>query len=459
MVAMESVFEFLRALLIWKESTIWQSIFAERLLTGCYEKASEGLFRPNLPHAVAGFVPIDRTDLLFVAFPSGLVSSSAAWEKARLKLLKMKTRGDETVPGPEKGLFLEDPAEIATFQESLKRWFVSCGRDYPWRRTRDPYAILVSEAMLQQTRIATVLGRGYYTRWLAAFPGWAELARASEQEVLKQWEGLGYYNRARNLHKAAVIVTRDHCCDLPEDLDALLALPGVGRYTAGAVMSFAFNKKAPIVDGNVSRVLSRVFACPIPIDSPEGLRLAWERAVALTPDLEPRVYNSAVMELGQRICTRATPECPACPVASQCRGRREGRETDFPVKKGSETLTRQEERVILAIREGEVLLAPESGSRRKGLWRLPEISEETSADLEEVLRFAYAITRYHVSMRVFLPVPRTIEAVVADAGGEEGGEARWFALSPESEMPPLGSPYRKALQLFSEIREDLIVNG
>lgn len=383
-----------------------------------------------------------------------------ASEKARLKLFKMKTHGDETVPGPVKAIFLEDPAEIATFQESLTRWFVSCGRDYPWRRTRDPYAILVSEAMLQQTQIATVIGRGYYTRWLAAFPGWEELACASEEEVLKQWEGLGYYNRARNLQKAALIVTREHNGDLPEDLDAILALPGVGRYTAGAVMSFAFNKRAPIVDGNVSRVLSRVFACPIPVDTPEGLRLAWERAEVLTPDLEPRVYNSAVMELGQRICTRTTPDCPACPVASHCRAQQEGRETDFPVKKGGKAVTRQEERVILAIREGSVLLSPESGSRRKGLWRLPEVSEEASADLEEVLRFDYAITRYRVSLRVFLPAPGITGAAVAGAGGsEEEGEARWFALSPDSEMPPLGSPYRKALRLFTEIREDLIVNG
>lgn len=377
-----------------------------------------------------------------------------------MPLFKMKNQAHETVPGSGKGVSVEDRAGIAIFQASLTSWFESCGRDYPWRRTCDPYAILVSEAMLQQTQIATVLGRGYYTRWLAAFPGWAELALASEEEVLKQWEGLGYYNRARNLRKAALIVTRDYGGDLPEDLDAILSLPGVGRYTAGAVMSFAFNKRAPIVDGNVSRVLSRVFACPVPVDSSEGLRLAWERADALTPDREPRVYNSAVMELGQRICSRATPDCPACPVASQCRGRQEGREKDFPVKKGGKTLTRHEERVILAIREGEVLLSPESGSRRKGLWRLPEVSEEASADLEEVLRFDYAITRYRVKLRVFLTAPGTAGVVLPGAGEVgEGGEARWFALSRESGMPPLGSPYKKALRLFSEIREDLIVNG
>lgn len=364
----------------------------------------------------------------------------------------MKDQGDETVRGGDVAGPFADPAELAAYQVALAEWFSACGRDYPWRRTCDPYSILVSEAMLQQTQIATVLGRGYYTRWLEVFPGWAELAAAREEEVLKQWEGLGYYNRARNLQKAAVVVTRDHGGKLPEDLDAILALPGVGRYTAGAVMSFAFNKPAPIVDGNVSRVFSRLFACPVPVDTPKGLRLAWERAGALTPGDEPRVYNSAIMELGQRVCTRRSPDCPACPVASWCRARANGREGAFPVKKGGKAVTEHEERVILAIRERKVLLCPETGSRRKGLWRLPEVSGEDAADLEEVLRFDYAITRYRVTLRVFLPVPGAGVENIAPG-------ARWFALSREDELPPLGSPYRKALRLFGGIREDLIVNG
>jgi A/G-specific adenine glycosylase len=375
-----------------------------------------------------------------------------AREKERLKLFRMRNQGGKTVGGVTAAGSFGNPAELAAYQGALTEWFQSCGRDYPWRRTCDPYSILVSEAMLQQTQIATVLGRGYFTRWLEAFPDWAELAAASEEEVLKQWEGLGYYNRARNLQKAAVAVTRDHGGKMPEDLEAILALPGVGRYTAGAVMSFAFNKRAPIVDGNVSRVLSRLFACPVPVNTPAGIRLAWERADALTPGDEPRVYNSAVMELGQRVCTRTSPDCPACPVASWCRARADGRETDFPVKKGGKAVMTLEECVILAIREGEVLLCPETGTRRKGLWRLPETSGEGAADLEEVLRFDYAITRYRVTLKVFLPAPGScVEKIAPDA--------RWFALSREAELPPLGSPYRKALRLFAGIREDLIMNG
>jgi A/G-specific adenine glycosylase len=364
----------------------------------------------------------------------------------------MEKKSKETERGTMGDVIFPDPAELAAYQESLSGWFRSRGRDYPWRRTSDPYAILVSEAMLQQTRIATVLDRGYYTRWMAAFPGWRELAAAREEEVLKQWEGLGYYNRARNLQKSAVVVTRDHGGELPQSLEAILALPGVGRYTAGAVMSFAFNRRAPIVDGNVSRVFSRLFACPVPVDTTEGLRLAWARAEALTPHREPRAYNSAVMELGQRICTRTSPDCPACPVARHCRAREQGREAEFPVKKGGKKVSAHEERVILAIREGNVLLCPESGSRRRGLWRLPEISDEASADLEEVLRFGYAITRYRVTLRVFL-------ASVGPPDACGGAGSGWFALSCEAGLPPLGSPYRKAIRLFSKIREDLTPNG
>lgn len=368
----------------------------------------------------------------------------------------MKFPSEESAPAPqtttgasgakgESGDIHIGSAEIASFQKALTGWFRSCGRDYPWRRTRDPYAILVSEAMLQQTRIATVVERGYFTRWIAAFPGWRELASADEEQVLKLWEGLGYYNRARNLQKAAVTVVRDHGGELPARLDAILSLPGVGRYTAGAVLSFAFNKRAAIVDGNVSRVFSRLFACEVPVDTADGLRLAWERAERLTPSRESRVYNSAVMELGQRICTRSSPDCSACPVESSCRARRQERVGDFPVKKVRKKITALEERVILAIRGGMVLLCPESGTRRKGLWRLPETSGDGSADLEEMLRFDYTITRYRVSLRVFPAPPGGVRE--SDWAG-----ARWFSLFPEEKLPPLGSPYRKALRLFSEIR-------
>jgi len=365
---------------------------------------------------------------------------------------KNRSAASAPVASGVQGSDLSDLGDVVAFQSALTEWFRAEGRDYPWRRTRDPYAILVSEAMLQQTQIATVLGRGYYSRWMEAFPGWKELAAASEEEILKQWEGLGYYNRARNLRKAASIVSTEHGGRAPDCLDTLLSLPGVGRYTAGAVMSFAFNKRAAIVDGNVSRVFSRLFACPEPIDTPAGLRLAWERAEALTPESEVRLYNSAVMELGQRICTRQSPSCGICPVSRWCRARREGEETAYPVKKGGKVITAREEMVLLAVRGGKVWLCAESGTRRKGLWRLPELAEEEASDLVEIFRFDYAITRYRVTLRVFLSAAGPDPLV----GGAEAG---WFSLASERNLPPLGSPYRRVLRKFSENHEDLIMNG
>ena len=184
---------------------------------------------------------------------------------------------------------------------ALERWFTANARDYPWRRTHDPYAILVSEVMLQQTQIPTVLDRGYYSRWMERFPDFASLAAADETEVLSAWEGLGYYRRARNLQKLAKVVTTEHDGTFPRDVTAIRALPGIGPYTAGAIASFAFDEAEPIVDGNVARVLSRVFNDSTPIDSTAGQKALWSRAGSLVKTAgSPRVLNSALMELGQR---------------------------------------------------------------------------------------------------------------------------------------------------------------
>ena len=343
-----------------------------------------------------------------------------------------------------------EAGEIARFQNALVSWFCSNGRDYPWRRTKDPYPILVSEAMLQQTQIATVLGRGYFTRWMAAFPTWGDLAAATEEEVLKQWEGLGYYNRARNLHKTALIVTREFAGCFPEDFETILSLPGIGRYTAGAVMSFAFNRRAAIVDGNVSRVFSRLFAITDPVDTPTGHRVIWGLAESLTPENDAGLYNSALMELGQRVCFRASPNCSGCPVRSWCTVGQGGVAEEFPVKKGGRVTTVRQERVVIAVKNRRILLCPETGTRRKGLWRLPEISSGDAADLIELFRFEYAITRYRVTLMVYRHSSSLSKA--------EPEGARWFNQEREEEMPAIGSPYRKAMKMFSEIRDDQTIN-
>ncbi len=333
---------------------------------------------------------------------------------------------------------------IAAFRSLLVEWFRAGGRDYPWRRTRDPYAVLVSEAMLQQTQIATVLGRGYYERWMRRFPDWASLARASEEEVLKAWEGLGYYNRARNLQKAARQICEEFGGRLPEDPEVILALPGVGRYTAGAVLSFAFDRRAPIVDGNVGRVLARLFVCEEEIDSPRGLRRLWAWAELLVPEKGARLFNSALMELGQRICRPANPDCPDCPVESVCAARRQGETGAYPRKRKGPATTAREESVLLAERGGRVYLCREQGTRRRGLWRLPEIPAEAAADLRELFRFDYPITRYRVTLRVY-EAPATWRPP-----NEADGDGGWFGR--KGDLPPLGSPYRKALVRYAALR-------
>ena len=195
------------------------------------------------------------------------------------------------------------------FAKTLVTWFEKGGKDYPWRRTHDPYAVLVSELMLQQTQITTVLSRRYFENWMEKFPTPEALAAAPEEEILKAWEGLGYYRRARNLQKAAAAITSEHGGKFPRDLESILELPGVGRYTAGAVKSFAFGDSAAIVDGNIARVLARLFDFHEEIDSTSGLQKLWDWAEALVPKEKAREYNSGLMELGQTLCSVAAPDC------------------------------------------------------------------------------------------------------------------------------------------------------
>mgnify|MGYP003633646069 CR=1 FL=1 len=344
---------------------------------------------------------------------------------------------------------IPEPEEIERFQQALLGWFRDCGKDYPWRNTSDPYAILVSELMLQQTQIVTVLKKGYFTRWLRKFPDWESLASAQEEEILKAWEGLGYYNRARNLQKAAKVICQDYEGVVPRDVDLLQSLPGVGRYTAGAVMSFAFNQRAPIVDGNVVRVLARLFAYGEPVDTPKSSRLIWEWADQLTPVGGARDYNSAIMELGQRICVRSAPACESCPVSNWCRGRRDGIESSLPRKKAKAAVTRLKERVGIAVRAGRVFLVKEASRRRKGLWRLPEIQENMADDLLEAFRFDYSITRYRVNLRVFEAPESLFEGMIAE------GVGGWYGMESDEELPPLGAPYLRAIQKYNKFQSEL----
>ena len=323
-------------------------------------------------------------------------------------------------------------ADIPAFQAQLLTWFAAEGRDYPWRQTHDPYAILVSEMMLQQTQIATVLGRGYYTRWMTAFPDLETLAAASEPDILRIWEGLGYYSRARNLQKTARAILADFSGQFPRTVPALLTLPGIGRYTAGAIASFAWNLPAPLVDGNVARVLTRLFACDDPIDKPATLTQLWAWASALLSPSQPRLYNSALMELGQRLCTPRAPACLLCPVQTLCASAGPAAVTR-PKKSPARATILVTEHALFALHANQLLLHQETGKRRQGLWKFPERPAAETAHLPRLLTTTYVITHHRVTLHLHAH-PHAIA---------QPNEA-WHPLESLPALPMPG-PYRKAL--------------
>jgi A/G-specific adenine glycosylase len=267
---------------------------------------------------------------------------------------------------------------------ALLKWFAREARDLPWRRTRDPYAIWVSEIMLQQTQVETV--RGYWERWMAAFPTVHDLASAKAEKVLKLWEGLGYYSRARNLHRAAQIVVARHRGQMPVDFSTVLALPGIGRYTAGAICSIAFNQPTPVLDGNVLRVLTRVFgisADPRKQPTNRGLwELAQELVLQASREKSPSQQqcshlNQALMELGAVVCTPTAPTCTLCSIKQHCSAWGSGSVDLIPLRRRRvPTLTK--ETACFVVEDRGKFLVEQRPARgiNANLWQFP------SADLE-----------------------------------------------------------------------------
>jgi len=323
-------------------------------------------------------------------------------------------------------------ADLPAFQSALTRWFRKAGRDLPWRHTHDPYAILVSEIMLQQTQVATVID--YYRRWMARFPDPAALAHAAENDVLHAWQGLGYYSRARNLHKAAQALVRDHAGGFPRDVEAIRALPGVGRYTAAAVATFAFDAPTPPVDGNIARVLARLLDYREPVDSSAGLEYLWQTATRWQPGAEAGLYNEAMMELGALVCTPRSPACLVCPVREFCAATEP--ET-LPVKKPRRKTVLLTEHCAWSVKEGRILLEQQTGSRWRGLWRLPLLPGAERG--EPLLALEYPFTHHRITLEVF---PAQFEGGEGD-GGLENRE--WFPLAG-LESVPMPSPHRKAVK-------------
>lgn len=288
--------------------------------------------------------------------------------------------------------------KIAAIVSSLLEWYARNARDLPWRRTRDPYAIWISEAMLQQTQVATVIP--YWERWMRAFPDVRALAAAPPEKVLKLWEGLGYYARARNLHRAAQLLVQASDARMPGDVSGWLALPGIGRYTAGAICSIAFNQPVPILDGNVTRVLCRILGIRTDPRDKETNRLLWERAAELVETAHrlgssrvPRCshLNQSLMELGALVCTPRQPQCSRCPVQSVCVAFCSGLTESIPQAR-VRVKTIQKIRICWLIEHRGRVLAVQRPGRgvNAHLWEFPTL--ETNGDtLDKALAIAEKI--------------------------------------------------------------------
>ncbi len=277
----------------------------------------------------------------------------------------------------------DDARVRAWVRRRLLAWFDRHARDLPWRRGRDPYAIWVSEIMLQQTQVATVID--YFQRFLAAFPDVAALAAADEQQVLRLWEGLGYYRRARALHQGARRLCAEHGGRIPNDPEALARLPGLGRYTVNAILSQAYERRLPIVEANSRRVLCRLLGeRGDPGKAPVQDRL-WSAATALLPACRIGAFNQALMELGALICTPAAPACDRCPLARYCRSFQQGWQDQIPRKSSAPRIEEVREVAVALWRRRQVLLVQRrEGGRWPGMWELPRCTVPARAEPEQV---------------------------------------------------------------------------
>jgi A/G-specific adenine glycosylase len=324
-----------------------------------------------------------------------------------------------------------------TFQEYILRWFDQHGRKHlPWQINKTPYRVWVSEIMLQQTQVATVIP--YFERFMQHFPDLASLAQAADDEVLHQWAGLGYYRRARHLHHAAKIVMERHQGQFPSTLEDLCALPGIGQSTAGAILSIAFHHPAPILDGNVKRVLARFHAIMEPVNEKRTEDKLWDIAHHYTPLNRVADYTQAMMDLGATLCTRTRPTCMICPLVSDCSAHQQGLADLLPTKKATRELPIREATLLILKKGKHVLLykRPPSGIWG-GLWSLPEIPgtpkrqairhfcqqhfQLAVTDYETFPAFRHTFSHYHLDIR-----PVLIEIKKAPPKIVEAGQQIWY---------------------------------
>jgi A/G-specific adenine glycosylase len=290
--------------------------------------------------------------------------------------------------------------------------------------------------MLQQTQVVTVIP--YYERWLARFPDFATLAAATEQEVLGLWQGLGYYSRARNLHRAAQRVAEEHNGKIPPNAESIRALPGVGRYTAGAVASFAFDLPEPLVDANVARVLARLLDLREPIDGTAGQRALWSAAEALVPSKGAGAFNAALMELGALVCTPRAPQCLLCPIQKHCGAYAAGTMERLPIKKARRKTVLLDEHCAFVADARQVLLEYQPGPRWRGLWKLPKLAGSPLGEM--LVSLEYPFTHHRVTLAVY-------RASSASQLREHEAWHPWEGL----EAVPLATPHRRALERLSKL--------
>lgn len=354
---------------------------------------------------------------------------------------------------------------LRRFRNGLRAWYERHARDLPWRRTHDPYRIWISEIMLQQTTVVAVIP--YYQRWMEQFPTIQDLAQADEQAVLRLWEGLGYYSRARNIHRAARQLVTERAGEFPSAVADLQSLPGIGRYTAGAISSFAFDKAAPIVEANTLRLYCRLLGYDGDPRAKPGQELLWRFAEHLLPSQQPGLINQALMELGSKVCTPANPNCEECPIQFCCQARLTNRQSEIPRAAIRPEITPVTELSGIIRRAGTFLLYHRPpGERWAGLWDFPRFpfepvekpSPTQAVWLEQRLfetlgiqvtvkelftEIKHSVTRYRITLRAYVAEHETGDI------STDRGEFRWVAPTEFLKFP-LSVTGRKLAKLLTE---------
>lgn len=353
---------------------------------------------------------------------------------------------------------------VSELRSSLLVWYAESGRSLPWRKTRDPYAIWVSEIMLQQTQVKTVIP--YFERWMAQFPTIESFANADLQTVLKAWEGLGYYARARNFHRAAQQIIHEHSGIFPTDLETVLKLPGIGRTTAGGILSAAFDQPLAILDGNVKRVLARLIALEVPPS--KAMSQLWQLSETLIDPEHGRDFNQALMDLGATVCTPKNPACLICPWRSHCAAYNRGIQSDLPMSETRAPIPHKvigvaviwhEQRILIDRRKPEGLLG--------GLWEFPggkvepgetiencikrEIQEELAIEIEvgdRLITVDHTYTHFRVTLNV-----HHCRHISGEPQAIECDEIRWVTVDelPQFPFPKANLKIIEALQLSDNL--------